>query len=423
MNTILELLFPLTVAGSIVVVCLLLLRLVPVHVFPTTWRYGMSKMAVGFYLLPVALGIQWISPLFALNEWPSTIQHALPGQYSGFNLEPFITERTIPANIVLSFIRFWAIGAIAFAAWQTYCYRRFLKKLEHTRTSVPKNSEAAIQLSSIKETLGVKSNVQLAYSSAIRSPVLVGLWKPTIYLPMENAVNVDMGMVIRHEMIHLKRKDLWVKAFTLSASALHWFNPLVHILRKDIHIWSELSCDEEVVKEMSHAERKCYGETILNVMAGSRNLPVQFCASLSSDGKQLKRRLTIMLNVKKMKKRTLVMTIAALISVGAIGTTTAVWASSNTPKIESEAPETLSELEYFIGNGENGLKEVEETPAVQKSSHERIEFVGPSDSDSIPLERTTLHSVKLSDESKFTPEEWQDILLQIERGEVILEDE
>ena len=131
----------------------------------------------------------------------------------------------------------------------------------------------------------------------------------TIYLPTENTVNVDM--VIRHELIHLKRKDLWVKAFTLGASALHWFNPLVHILRKDIHIWSELSCDEEVVKEMSHAERKRYGETILSVMAGSRNLPVQFCASLSGDGKQLKRRLMMMLNVKKQKK-TMYLTITAV---------------------------------------------------------------------------------------------------------------
>lgn len=60
---------------------------------------------------------------------------------------------------------------------------------------------------------------------------------------MENTVDMDMGMVIHHELIHLKRKDLWVKAFTLGASALHWFNPLVHILQKDIHTWSELSCD------------------------------------------------------------------------------------------------------------------------------------------------------------------------------------
>ncbi|MGG4095894.1 M56 family metallopeptidase [Paenibacillus lautus] len=340
MNIILELLLTLTVAGSAVVACILVLRIIPINAFPTKWRYGISKMAVGFYLLPVVLGMQWISPLVTfnatetapiMNELPSTVQHALPNPYSRINPVQLIPEQTISANVALPLIILWAIGAIAFAAWQMYCYRRFLKKLEHTRTNVPISSEAAKQLPFIKEALNVKSNVRLAYSSIIRSPVLVGLRKPTIYLPIENTVNMDM--VIRHELIHLKRKDLWVKAFTLLASALHWFNPLVHILRKEIHTWSELSCDEEVVKEMSYAERKRYGETILNVMVGSRNLPVQFCASLSGDGKQLKRRLMMMLNVKKQKKKTLYLSITAVFLVAVISTSAAAWASSNTPKV------------------------------------------------------------------------------------------
>ncbi|WP_194541133.1 M56 family metallopeptidase [Paenibacillus sp. JZ16] len=387
MNTILETLFTLTAAGSAVVASMLVLRIVSVHAFPTKWRYGMNKMAIGFYLLPVVLGIQWILPLFTfnatatvpiVNELPSTVQHALPGPYSGIHPEPLIRDQTISANIALPLIVLWAVGAIAFAAWQMYCYRRFLKKLEHTRTNVPTSSEAAKQLSFIKEALGVKSSVRLAYSSIIRSPVLVGLWKPTIYLPIENTVNVDM--VIRHELIHLKRKDLWVKAFTLGASAVHWFNPLVHILRKDIHIWSELSCDEEVVKEMSYAERKRYGETILSVMAGSRNLPVQFCASLSGDGKQLKRRLMMMLNVKKQKKKTMYLTITAVFLVAAISTSAAAWASNHTPRVigneESHAeaqrqeaaprpvpPETVVESE---GNDvETQLEEARPAPVVE----------------------------------------------------------
>ncbi|MBY0163789.1 peptidase M56 [Cytobacillus firmus] len=340
MNTILELLLTLTVAGSAVVACILVLRIVSIHALPTKWRYRISKMAIGFYLIPVVLGIQWISPLFTFsatatvpfaNELSSTGQHALPGPYSGIHAEPLLPDQTISANAALSLIVLWAIGAVAFAAWQMYCYRRFLKKLKHTRVTIPISSEAAKQLSFIKEALGVKSSVGLAYSSTIRSPVLVGLWKPTIYLPIENTVNMDM--IIRHELIHLKRKDLWVKAFTLGASALHWFNPLVHILRKDIHMWSELSCDEEVVKEMSHAERKRYGETILSVMAGSRNLPVQFIASLSGDGKQLKRRLMMMLNVKKQKKKTMYLTLTAVFLVAVISTSAAAWASSNTPKV------------------------------------------------------------------------------------------
>ncbi|GAB6930823.1 hypothetical protein JCM10914A_48060 [Paenibacillus sp. JCM 10914] len=341
MNNILENLFSLTVAGSVVTISILLLRLVPTDIFPTKWRYRLCILAVVFYLVPITLGIPWFSLLSTSHT--TSLHHTQPVYSSGFILETFMPEITISANVAYILLSLWAIGAIGFAVWQLYCYRRFLNELEHTRTIVPKNSEAATQLHVNKEKLGLRSNVKLAYSPIIRSPILVGLWKPTIYLPLENYANIDMGMVIHHELTHLKRKDLWIKAFTLGVSALHWFNPLVHTVRKEVHTWGELSCDEDVVKEMSHAERKRYGETILNVMAGSRNLPVQFCASLSGDGKQLKRRLTIMLNVKKMKRKTLFLSITAVLLIAGISTSAAAWASNATPQIVANTETNPSE--------------------------------------------------------------------------------
>lgn len=344
MSKLLELLVSLSVAGSTVVICSLLLRFIPPDVFPAKWRYAMGKMAVGFYLLPAAFVTNRLLQLFIPKQTitvpiaglPSSVQQAQPGLPNGF-----IPEPNLSADAAFVFLSIWGTGALVFAIWQVYCYRRFIKNLQQTRSSVPENSEATQQLTLMKEALGMPSNVRLAYSSAVRSPVLAGLWKPTIYLPMEKIANVDMGMVIHHELIHLKRKDLWIKAITLAASSLHWFNPFVHLLRKDIHTWSELSCDEEVVKEMSYTERKRYGETILNVMIGSRGMPVRFCASLSGDGKQLKRRLTNMLNVKKLKKHTIVMTAAAVIAIGAIGTSTAAWAAKITPKIATDTNQTI----------------------------------------------------------------------------------
>lgn len=334
MNSILVLLSTLTVAGSVVVAFILSLRLAPFQVIPAKWRFGIGKMALVLYLLPIFLVFNWIFSLFTssttVNELPLNVQQVLPG---AFNPTPAIQVQTISANVALALICLWVIGVIAFAAWQTYCYHRFLKTLKLTRTIVPKNSEVAMLLPVIKENLGLKREVRLAYSALIRSPFLIGLRKPTIYLPLKNSESVDIGMVFHHELIHLKRKDLWIKTLILVARALHWFNPLVHMLSKDIHTWSELSCDEEVVKGMSLADRKRYGETILNVVAGSRNLPIQFCSSLSGDGKQLKRRLTFMLNVKNVKKKTFVVAISTLFVVAAISTVTTAWASSNTPRV------------------------------------------------------------------------------------------
>lgn len=363
MNTILVLLSTLTVAGSVVVAFILSLRLAPFQVIPAKWRFGIGKMALVLYLLPIFLVFNWIFSLFTssttVNELPLNVQQVLPG---AFNTTPAIQVQTISANVALALICLWVIGVIAFAAWQTYCYHRFLKTLKLTRTIVPKSSEVAMLLPVIKENLGLKSEVRLAYSALIRSPFLIGLSKPTIYLPLKNSESVDIGMVFHHELIHLKRKDLWIKALILVARALHWFNPLVHMLSKDIHTWSELSCDEEVVKGMSLADRKRYGETILNVVAGSRNLPIQFCSSLSGDGKQLKRRLNFMLNVKNVNKKTFVIAISTLFVVGAVSTVTTAWASSNTPRV------VASEEASAVTRPSQQTAVREEAPAVTRPS-------------------------------------------------------
>lgn len=342
MSKLLESFVSLSVAGSTVVIFIFLLKLISPHTFPAKWRYSIGKMAVGFYLLPIALVIQWLlSPFIPkltttvpIPELPSALQQTQP------DLLGVISELNLSADVALVFLSIWGIGVIAFAGWQGYCYRRFLKQVQHTYSPVSNNTEAAKQLALLKESLSIKSNVQLAYSAAVRSPVLIGLWKPTIYLPMGDNTAVDMGMVIHHELIHLKRNDLWIKALVLGASALHWFNPLVHVLRKDIHTWSELSCDEEVVKEMSYTDRKRYGEMILNIMIGSRGMPVRFCASLSGDGKQLKRRLSMIFNVKKLKKKTVILTASAVILIGAVSTSAAAWASSKTPQIENQSEQS-----------------------------------------------------------------------------------
>lgn len=303
MSIMFQLLFTLTVTGSTIVACFHVLRLLLPNAISIKWYYRIGKMAIFFYLLPIAFLIQWITALPTLNggtsvqvleKWNSNVPH-VPLSHS----IPF----SISTDIAISLISIWGIGAIVFVGWQVYCYHRFLKKIQHTCTPVSKDAKAAKQLILLKEAYNIRSDVALAHSVAVRSPILIGLRKPTIYLPTGSNAVMNMRMVLHHELVHLKHNDLWVKVLVLGVNALHWFNPLIYVLRRDIHTWSELSCDEEVVKEMTYAERKRYGETILNVMVGSEELPVRFCSSLSSDGKQLKRRLNMILNLKKIKKR------------------------------------------------------------------------------------------------------------------------
>ena len=85
---------------------------------------------------------------------------------------------------------------------------------------------------------------------------------------------------------------------------------------------------------MSIEDRKRYGETILKVTAGARSVPISFCSSLWGR-KTTKRRLTMMFDVKNEKKHWMI-TIASVCLIVAASTSTAVWASSHTPKVKEK---------------------------------------------------------------------------------------
>lgn len=325
-----ENLLTLSIAGSAVVICMLLLRLCFPHAFTAKWQYLLCKTALIFYLFPIVLIIQ---------SFPLSSSEAITSTQSLITDHGIVSlphNSYLPAEIGLSMFMIWIVGVIIFAGWHTYCYYKFSLTIKRSSFPVPQNSDMIKLVSTYRRKLGITGRVRIAYNYEIDSPVLVGLFKPTILLPRDsNIPGVNLGMVIHHELIHLKRKDLWVKMLVLIAGTIHWFNPFVHKIRKEIHIWSELSCDEEVVKEMSPAERKHYGLTILNLLERATEMPTAFSASLSENGLQLKQRLVRLLNVNKRSRIAVGIALAAIIATGGLGTATAAWAVPYIPAIQS----------------------------------------------------------------------------------------
>lgn len=106
MNSLFALMSSLTVAGTVVVTFIWLTQHLSTAIWPTKWRYVINKMAVGLYLLPVVLIIQWISRMVpfrtpndpSMNESTSSVQHAHPGALLSFKPEPLFPEWSISTN-------------------------------------------------------------------------------------------------------------------------------------------------------------------------------------------------------------------------------------------------------------------------------------------------------------------------------------
>jgi|GEM_PF-890361 len=334
MTTIIAWLISLTVAGSIGVACALLLTALPLSEVPARWRYRMQRLALLLYLLPLAVAAPWLVGI--VRAW-LTVPEPLPAvpYASSYGVaEPQAAAWLLPAPVAVVLLIVWLAGALVYAIRQLYRYRRFVRTLASHSNPLPPDSEASIALRRAQTAMSMRRRVRLDSSDLLHTPLLIGLWRPTLYLPRELPADMDLEMTMRHELTHLQQHDLWTKALMLCASALHWFNPLVHMLQRHIQTWSELSCDEAAVEPMSPSERKRYGQTILSVSAANAKLPTPLYASLSPHGQQLKRRLTLMMNSKPARKKTFFILSGTLLIAGIVGTSAAVWASDYAPAVD-----------------------------------------------------------------------------------------
>lgn len=319
MNPWFEIMIVLTVSGSISVVCLLGLHLVLQNIVTAKWLYRMRKIVLFLFVIPVWFILEKI--LFYIIR--TNYNTAIIEEY----LEVAISEHYLSIELATVILIAWGIGAVIFSSWHIYCYQKFNKDIKKNNLTIKVDDGTYQLLNRYKEKLEIKRNIELAYNNQVASPMLIGLFRPLILLPTSEMHENELGMVFHHELTHFKQRDLWIKIIMLVANAIHWFNPFVYKLRNDIQIWSEHACDEAVVMDMSRVERKQYGEMILNMLDDSYKNIILYSTLLSGNKNMLKTRLTMMLNVRPMRKFTLVITVLIMIGVGLSGITASAFST------------------------------------------------------------------------------------------------
>ncbi len=152
---------------------------------------------------------------------------------------------------------------------------------------------------SCKTKLNINSNVTLRRCKSVGSPMLIGIFNPTVLIPNTDEDKKALKMIFLHELNHHKRKDIIVKYFSFIINVIHWFNPITYILLKKIDLYCEYSIDEKVADEMKIEDRKYYGQTILELIDNSIVKKNAFTTAMGTNAKELKSRLQNMLFFKK----------------------------------------------------------------------------------------------------------------------------
>ena len=152
------------------------------------------------------------------------------------------------------------------------------------------------------------------------SPMLLGVLRPRIFLPSLELEERDFKYTLRHELIHCKHRDLACKWLVCLVCCLHWFNPLVWRMAREMDRACELACDEAVLDSLSSPqERRAYGDTLLRALkpGGFDRIPPG-SAPLSEGAKFMKERLQCIMKFQPSAKwiSLLSLLLAAVLTAG-----------------------------------------------------------------------------------------------------------
>jgi hypothetical protein len=176
------------------------------------------------------------------------------------------------------------------------------------------------------------------------TPMLIGLFRPVILLPDRAYTGEQLRFILLHELTHLRRGDMIIRWISVVACAIHCFNPIVWLLRREIDRAQELACDEAVIAGLEPSGKQSYGETLLAV-AADRKSPLATLA-MSEEKRDLKERLHA---IAKSKRATRMVVIAsAFLLLAAIGVAVVLGASS---KKEEEIPFSIPDIVVSYGEG------------------------------------------------------------------------
>jgi len=196
----------------------------------------------------------------------------------------------------------WLLGASAFAAVSFVRFFRWKRTI--LRLSKPSPSYDAF-VSTFAEEMET-GPVEVRISDAVSSPMMIGLFKPTILLPVRHYEYDELRLIIKHELTHYLHRDLWFKLFLILCRAVHWFNPFMVLFARSIEQECEYYCDMSVMENEPEKMRKVYCNSIVNTLAdqvrrNGREMRPVLATSFYSPKSGLKHRFSMVLRGKTRK--------------------------------------------------------------------------------------------------------------------------
>lgn len=351
--------------GTALALVLTLLKPITRKVFSVDWHYYMWLVVLLVMILPVRLNppkslviTSHISEKITnaenqteVFEIPVTkIQPPINIEQSANlltvkNIKNFLRDKVL----ILSYI--WLTVAVLIFLIKIISYIMFLIKI-HRHSDI-------ISCSEVK--LYTNRKIKIRLSETICSPLVTGIVRPTLLLPKTDMTPEQLHNVLVHETLHLRRNDVLYKWFVSIVKCLHWFNPIIYFIGRQVNIDCEISCDLAVVKEMNEQQEKGYVETILSLLIYNNSKTIPMTTGMTGNMKTLKKRFVMIKNKTKVSRKVAVISVILAIvilstTVFASGMLNGVFIKEDNKSITESDTELVTEKGFnmlFVGSDNN----------------------------------------------------------------------
>ena len=193
----------------------------------------------------------------------------------------------------------WISISIIFLFYNLFSYWIYIYKSKKSciEMKVPEIEEIINKICREKKV----KNISYAFSKSITTPMVVGIFKKRILLP-ENILELeDYEMILMHEIVHIKNKDIECKFILLLINSIYWFNPIIYKFIDQVEEVLELKCDEIVLENQPQVYKIKYAQVLLNQIEENRKLKYRFSLSFANKRRNIMKRFSNIVDKNKKK--------------------------------------------------------------------------------------------------------------------------
>lgn len=349
MNNVLKVFLSMSLSGSLLILILFSCKQIFKDKISRQWQYYTWLIVIMRLLLPFTPETNLMGTIFQtfdnttyhtekyppeqqnqdiLNDDKNipTINNERSNQKYINKMELFTSNQAVQDIITLLVNNIWIIWlviALILFIRKITIYQSFVRYIKAGQAPVS-DTELLDRLAILGSQIKIKRAIELCINPLISSPLLIGFFRPCIVLPRVDIAEKDFQYIVLHELTHYRRFDMLYKWLVQITVCLHWFNPLVYLMGKEINKACEFACDEAIVKKLDSSNVQDYGKTLLNSIATVGKYKESLASvTLSESKKLLKERLGAIMNFRKKSNLvvffTIVITVLFTVGATAIG--------------------------------------------------------------------------------------------------------